>query len=200
MSKLSGIYDYFPGLDKISVEKVKLLIKRHDDPRILENKLANYLLYPQTIPETTTESLFILAVVKEALTLFPQNFYNPSLKRIYIPERFFHIFPNLQNLAWAFISAFDLSGIITLWLKKDEMGAKSLGTYIKPEIKEKSGLIYISVKNKKYQVKIGSVIIISCEHNKADIKFNSTTATLLGKKELTTEAVGGKLGFIVDAR
>lgn len=200
MLKTRGLFSYFPKLTNIEVAKVAFWLNCGNNPQILENKLGNRILYWQTIPITYDDLIFDLCLFREALKLQPQSFYNQNLKKIYIPEEFLEMFPNIQELAMAFVDSIGHLGISSIVTRFENVGVKNLGTLIKPEIFSESGSINIFVKGKSYQIKIGSLVIIPADSQKVDIKFESEVAKLLTKNSLIAEVVGGVLGVIVDTR
>ncbi|MFH0936954.1 MAG: hypothetical protein V1808_01520 [Candidatus Daviesbacteria bacterium] len=200
MSKLSGLQDLVPQLENINLNQVASMLQVKIDPQILENKLGNRLLYPQTVPLTETDLVFDLNLLQEALKSHPQSYYSSSLKKIVIPEELTQLFPNLQHLVWAFVNVFHPVGITTVFIKSQRLGTKSLGTIIKPEVLESGGDIKIEADGKSYLVKIGSLLVLPLVGRKIDIKFESNFAKLSGQNSLTTEVFGGELGLMVDAR
>lgn len=197
----------YPGLKDIKIEElISWLSKQRNktnifqNQRILENKLGNRILYPQTIPVSLEDLKLDLGLLKQILDSQPQNYYNQHLKRLYIPEEFLAMFPDLQELILLFIDIFNPSGITSILAKGEHLGPKNLGTLIKPKIVSKNGQINIWVKDKKYQVRVGDLTVIPVASQKVDIKFESKDAELLGKKVTTVEIFGGQLGLIIDGR
>lgn len=200
MPKLRGIFDYFPGLESIPIEKITTWFKNPENPKILENQLGNRVLYPQAVPTTAAGMNFDLAILREALKIHSLEYYSSSLKKIYIPEFFLDRFPNLQDLVWAFIEAFLPIGITAIYLRNESVGAKNLGTLIRPESLEKEGWVNVELNSQKYQVKVGSLMVIPIPISKVDFKFASETANIAGKNKVTAIVCGGALGIIVDTR
>lgn len=173
---------------------------RRTDTKILDNKLGNRILYPSAIPYSVEDLVFDLAILREVVRRNPQNYFNRNLKVIYIPEGFLQHFPDLHKLVWAFADALALSEITSILLKSETLGLKNLGTVIKPKIELSAGVISIWIHDKKYDVKVGSLTVIPVESSKADIKFQSRVAKLLGSSSATLEVTGGELGLLVDTR
>lgn len=200
MSKLTGLLEFFPGLESLSIDQMMQWLKIPGNPTIFENELGNRVLYPQTIPLDSSGLIFDLALLREALKINPHHYYNPTLKKIFIPETFLQRFPDLGQLAWAFIETFNPEGLVTIVEKIDDIGTKNLGTYLRPEIVTKNGIVVLWVAGKKYEVKVGSLNSIPASSSRVDIKFESTAARLVGKQNFVAEVAGGALGLIVDTR
>lgn len=200
MPKLTGFFDSFPKLDQVTVEGVAVWLGRRTDAKILDNKLGNRILYPLAVPYSAEDSVFDLAILREAVKIHSQDYYNRNLKLIYIPEEFLQHFPDLHKLVWAFADALVLSEVTSILLKSETLGLKNLGTIIKPKIELSTGVILIWIRDKKYEVKVGSLTVIPVESSKVDIKFQSRAAKLQGGDGVTMEVAGGKLGLVIDAR
>lgn len=200
MPKLAGLIDFFPKLEEVSADKVVAWLDRHPSPKIIENKLGNELLYPQTVPCSVEDLEFKLALLREGLKLHLRDFYNSNLKVAYIPEGLLEILPDLSKLAWALIDVIQPIGITALVLKSPTLGTKNLGTIIRPETVGDSGEVNIWTGGRKYEVKVGDLAFIPVSSNKPDVRFQSSSVRLLGKEDITTEVTGGQLGIIVDVR
>lgn len=199
MPKLGGLFDYFPELANIEVSKLACWVP-YINPQILANKLGNRILYPQALPLSSQDQVFDLCLLREALKLQPQNYCNQNLKRIFIAEELMKMFPNLKDLSLAFVDVFCPFGLTSFVTRYEHLGFKNLGTLIRPEISSASGSISLSVAGKKYQIKIGSLVMIPAAGKKVDIKFESNSARLLGRNLLITEVGGGEVGLIIDTR
>lgn len=200
MSKLRGLFDNFVGIENISIENVIAYFGGRVDPRILENEVANRILYPQVIPESLQELALDLVILREALKNHPRDYYNRNLKRIIIPEFFLTRFPDLQNLIGAFVDAYLPPGVTTIFIKSEDMGMKKIGSIIKPDVLRGDGWIYFEVDGKKYQVKPGSLVSIPGAGNQVEVKFESKVAALNGKSNITIAAPGGQMGLLIDTR
>lgn len=200
MPAVKGLFDYFLKFEGVEVEDLQKWLKVKEDRTILENRLGNRILYPQTIPQNQKDLLFDFAIIRKIIEQNQTKFYNKNLKRISIPEVFCEHFPNLQNLTGAFIDATMPCGITTFFIESNKFGRKQIGTYIRPEDLQATSLIIIGVKNQQYQIQAGSLVVIPIPESRVDITFTSSTAKLMNKKILSVQVVGGQLGLIVDAR
>lgn len=200
MGQLIGLFDHFSQIDTIPVERIAVWLEHPGNVKLLENRLANRILYPQVIATTTEEELFDLAILREGLKLYQRDYCNTNLKKITIPEIFTNFITDLSKLTLAFIDAYKPTGIYSLIMQCQQVGSKDLGTIIHPEILARNGWLDISVDDQKYKVKIGSVMIIPADQIKVEIKFTSNFAKLDGKTDLVTEVNGGKVGIVIDAR
>lgn len=197
-STIHGLLSYISSVDKLEAQNIASFLQSKSDLNIIENRLGNLLLYPQTVPETADELLFDVAVLKEMLRLEPNNFYSPNLKKIYIPESIAEICPNLSKLAFIFIDALKPRNLTSLQLKSDDFGTKNLGTYIKPENISDKCFLDIYLGQKKFHVLAGNITIIPVSQQKIDIKLESNCNIIEGKNEFTAEVCGGDIGVIID--
>jgi hypothetical protein len=199
MPKVSGIFDLFKDLDQIPVENISRWIKPTPEVYFLENYLANRIIYPQSIPSDEKSLDLDLAILREGLKSTPE-YYNKGSQRIFIPEGFISRFPNIKKLVWAFIDAYELSDINKVVLLKPNY-QEVLGTVVSLKFNSpKGGVAKTTIEEKPYEIKQGSLMILSCLSSHCHMTFKSNHATLLGKKDLTFEAFGGELGIFIDAR
>lgn len=198
MPTSKGLLNYISSVDKLEAQNIAQFLQSKSDLNIIENRLGNLLLYPQIIPTTPEESAFCTAVLKEILRLEPENFYNPNLKKIIIPEIIVQICPNLPKLAFIFIDSLKPKNLTSLLLKSENFGTRNLGTYIKPENISDECFLDVYVGQQKFHVLVGNISIIPAPKSKVDIKLESNCNIIDGKDEFTAEVVGGDIGIIVD--
>lgn len=198
MPTSKGLLDYISDIEKIETEQLAVCLKFKGDTTIIENQLGHLLLYPQIVPITKADSDFDVAVLKELLKLESINFYNPNLKKIYIPEVCTHFFPNLSELAFLFIDNLKPVNLTAIYLKSNTLGIKNLGTYIKPDHVVDSCFLDIYIDQQKFRVLAGNIAIIPTKKQKIDLKLESNCNIIEGKNEFITEVIGGDIGLIVD--
>lgn len=204
MSKVLGVFDYFPLLNKIPIDEIAKRLPSGTNVKLIENYIANRILYPQAIPTHPDELKIDLKLLTVALSFHPEKFYDSNSKKIYIPQDFTFYLGSLREVAQAFLDAFKLSEITTIYMVG--FVRKVLGTYIQPTKHESSGqlTIWISqppwLNQQKYQLKLGALDQFPASSEKVDIKFESSVVTLLGKNTIELEVYGGNLGLIVDLR
>ncbi len=195
-----SLLSFFPQLETISVGQICQWISGTCNTVLLENKLSNQILYPQTIPQTAEELIYDLAILREALKQQPDRFYNVKNHRIFIPEALLERFPDLNSLVWAFIDAVNPVGMTTILLTTNRLGNKPLGTILKIEALGDQGEILLLINQQKYQVSMNKYLTIPTFSNRVDLKFESKNATLEKKNSLVAQIAGGSLGIIVDTR
>ncbi|MDO8570684.1 MAG: hypothetical protein Q7R97_03820 [Candidatus Daviesbacteria bacterium] len=198
MPTIHGLLSYISDIDKLEAQNIASFLPSKSDLNIIENRLGNLLLYPQTIPETAEESLFDIAVLKEMLRLEPNSFYSSNLKKIYIPENIAQICPNLSKLAFIFIDALKPRNLTSLQLKSKNLGVKNLGTYIKPENISDECFLDVCIGKQKFHVLAGNIVIIPVSQQKIDIRLESNCNITEGKNEFMAEVIGGDIGIIID--
>lgn len=200
MPILQGLSYYFSKLEEIETADLQNWLPLKEDRTILENKIGNRMLYPRIIPETKEDLLFNCLMLKKVIALNKDIVYSKNLKRIDIPEFLLEFVPEIQNLIGIFIEAIRPEGITTLSLNSDHFERKNLGTLIRPENLQTGSFITIGIKDKHYQIKTGSLVVIPLLGLKTDVTFTSTEAKLLGKKIFSTQVNSGQLGLIIDTR
>lgn len=189
-------------LNKIRAEDVSSWLGKNYDFRSISNYLANKIIYPHTVAVNLSEMIYEVAILREMLGLHPNEYYSANLKRIYVPHNLVYFIPNIPKLVWLFIDVFKPIGLNTVILKGNSPleSAKNLGTFIKVEPVKKEGIVSVDISGEKYQVKIGSLVVLPALSNKVDIKVASNGAKILGKAKLEMEIAGGPLGVMVDAK
>lgn len=200
MPNVKSVFDAFPNIEDISINNVAVSMGKTIGIQLLENQIGNKILYPQTVPVTAKELTLELAILKEAIRLAPDSYYNPNLKKIFIPEQFLVSFPSPVLLAGVFIDVFLPRDITYICIKSDKGLIGCLGSVIRPELVTKGGVINFNVLGKSYKLKIGGSYHLPINQSRADIKFESPNAKLLGEHDLSTEVFGGEVGIIVDTR
>lgn len=200
MPKPASLFSSFPDLENISVQKVEVWTKHRYDVKLLENKLGNRLLYPQTVPVSEEDLSFDLALLREALRLHPYKYYNQNLRRIYIPQELLDFVGDVGKVAQAFLDAFRPQGATSVLLSPARFGTKSLGTIIRPEISENRGEISIWVQGRIKKLAVGELVSLPVQTPRVDFRFYSQMAKLMGKNDISLEVAGGELGLLIDAR
>lgn len=219
MPKLPSLFDSFDNLDQILPEDIASFLKPVPQLAQLEDYLANRILYPQTIPQTAFDMQIDLSILREALKingpkpidknnglLGDNPFLNITLRKILIPAKFLNFVPNLAQLTQVFIDALlserkkedwfaDLWTVV-LTDDTDEV----VGSIILTQFDGNGGAMELSVLNKNYQIKQGSLMVIPCPKDRCEIAYKLTNGHVLGKSESAVEIYGGRLGVMVDGR
>lgn len=220
MSRLPGLFNNFDNLDQITPEEIASRFKSVPENKLLENYLANRILYPQTHPLTELDLKIDLAILREALknnnlnkeprktnSLLGDNpFLNTTMRKILIPAEFLNFVPNLLSLVQVFIDAFlqkrkkqdyfqDLWTIV-LTGDIDEV----VGSILMPQFDGSGGVINFEIQNKKYKIQQGNLVLIPCPKSRCEVVYKLQKGKLLGKQENAFEVYGGKLGLVVDGR
>lgn len=220
MSKLLGLFDSFDNLDQIPPEAIALWLKPVPQLTLLENYLANRILYPQAISLTEYDMKIDLSILREALKmsrtlakgskanafLGGNPFLNATLRKILIPVRFLNFTPDLPSLAWAFIDAllldrkkedfFEDLWTIVLTNDTDEI----VGSVVLAQFEDRSGVMDLNVLGKNYKIRPGGLVVIPCPSNRCEISYKLQKGRVLGKEVNAIEIYGGRLGLMVDGR
>jgi len=221
MPKLSGLFDSFDNLDQIDINALTSWLNNlptKPSAVQLENYLANKILYPHTLPLTEIDMKIDLAILREALrmngpktpnanTLLGDNpFLNMALRKVIIPEKFMRYVPDLTSLTWAFIDGLLLNRnrkefFWDLWTVVVADDADLIvGSILLPQFKDKGDSMDLSVQDKNFKIKAGSLTIIPCQKERCEIAYKFLSGKILGKKMSAVEVYGGKLGLMIDGR
>lgn len=219
MPILSGLFDSFDNLDTIEINSLIGWLKNPPTPIQLENYLANRILYPQTLPQTSVDMKIDLAILREALRLSspkPETnsgslsgdnpFLNITLRKVIIPKRFLYYVSDLVSLTWAFVDGLLLGRIrqdffedlwtIVLTDDVDEI----IGSILLPQFEGEADFLELSLLGENYEIKPGSLTIVSCPKDRCEIAYKFLKGKFLGKKISMVEVYGGKLGLMIDGR
>lgn len=200
MPAIVDLISIFPRLEEVKPDVIAGWLGKDVNLKILENILANKLLYPTTIPTSEEELKIEVAMLTEAIKVDRDRFYNQNLNKIFIPDPLTSRFPNQEKLFWLFVDALNPEGIVNVALKVPNDGATSLATYIRPTVTANKGRVVITLEKSNFELQIGSLIVIPAHSRTVDIQFESDTATLMGKNQVVTEVLGGSLGVVIDTR
>lgn len=220
MPKLTGLFDSFDNLDQISPEGIAHWLKSVPEYKLLENYLANKILYPQIRPLTERDMQIDLSLLREALkknspkpeaqkanSLLGDNpFLNTTLRKILIPVEFLNFVPSLLTLVQVFTDVFlskrekkdyfqDLWTIV-LTDDIDEI----VGSILLPQFEDSDGVINFKLKSKNYKIRQGDLVLIPCPKSRCEIAYKLQKGRLLGREENAFEVYGGKLGLVIDGR
>lgn len=215
----TGLFDSFDNLDQIDIDSLITWFKPSPQSILLENYLANKILYPQTIPMTEADMKIDLALLREVLRvngpkmtntpnvfLGENPFLNLTLRKILIPERFLQFVPNLVNLTWAFVDALLLDRKKEDWFEDlwtvvvvDDID-EIVGSVILPQFIDKRGEMEINVLGRVYKIPSGGLTVVPCDKDRCEVAYKISEGKVLGKSESALELYGGKLGIMVDGR
>lgn len=193
MPHLSGVFDEFPDLDKVSVEEIAKDLSFKPEIHLLVNYLGNRIAYPQVIPLTPQEMELDLAILRVGVKLRPGLFFQPQTNKIFIPKKFEERFPNLELLLKTIIEGVNPKGVHFIYIK-DQTQTSLIGSVVSPINPQKMS------EDEKTVTFTGLAIIKSL--NLGEISFVPTPAKSakikLGSQEF--DIAGGRVGIIVDLR
>lgn len=208
MVRLNGLFSSFDNFDQINIEELASWLKPAPPIVILENYVANKILYPQTLPSTEDDMKLDLGILREVIKMNKEQspFLSVSFRKILIPSDFLHFLPNLIDLAWVFVDAllwgrkrkdwFEDLWTVILTDDRDEVA----GSIIMPQFKDKNEVMELRVMNKNYKIRAGSLVVIPCQKDRCEVSYKLPKGKILGKGENAVELYGGKLGLMIDGR
>ncbi len=192
MPQLGGVFSLFSDLDTIPATELSLPHQQVDH-HIVENHLANRILYPQSHAQTTSELDIDFAILKAGLKRHPEVFFNASQSRLVIPSIAQQYFPPLTRLIATVLVAISLDKVTDIWLK-DENHQQLVGSVIPQKLLTKlniKGEMIVTIQNQQKTMIPGQLNLIPVNDKQARVLINQTTPI---------DAVGGSLGIFVDLR
>lgn len=193
MPHLSGVFEEFPDLDKVSPLQIVSWLKNKSEMHTLANFFGNRLLYPQTIALNQSEIDIDLAILREAIKQKPASVSDFQINKLYIPQDYVYRFPPLPRLAGALIEAINPKGIYQIYIKNKNQ-LKLVGTLISPADIEKLALdkkeINVAVNGIEGKLRVNTISI-------SQIK-SSEVRIVIGSNDYKVN--GGELGVIIDLR
>ena len=193
MPHLSGVFDEFPDLDKVSIEEIGSRIKPKPDVHALANFLGNRILYPQTVCLTVEEMELDLAILSLGVKLRPGLFYEPQSNKLLIPQRFVERFPNLELLIKAILEGVNPKGTHVIYIKNNSQ-LHLVGSVVSPIDPTKlstdgKNVIFKGLAIEKV-LPIGMISVIKTPQKAAKILLN----------EQEFDIFGGDAGIFIDLR
>lgn len=190
MPKLSGVFDTFIDLEKVPIDRVIAHLKFKLEAHILENFIANRIIYPQTIPTKLQEMEIDIAILRSYIEMFPSYFYDSQQQLMLIPKECLNRFGKLLPLITIFIESLNLSGVNQI-----AFGAKQsndiAGSLIGVELPPSLNSVDILILGKSYRIKKGTISNIPYVGKKIPVKVD-------GLKEVLVS--GGEAGVFFDLR
>lgn len=193
MPHLSGVFDQFPDLEKVSSEQLSVWISQKPETHFLNNFLGNRILYPQTVPLTQKEMEIDFAILRAAVRLRPGFVFQPQTNKIIIPKLFAERFLPLQKMVTSIIEGINPKGVHFIYIK-DHAKVKMLGTVISPLNPQR-----LSTDEKTVKFTAGKIVVnLPLNVISTVILQVSESMVTLGNEEY--KALGGEIGVIVDLR
>lgn len=152
MDHLPSVFKNFDNLYKISATQIQSRLPFTVPPVVIENYVANRLLFPHTVPQTRQELQLDLAILSTVATLNSGFFYNQAQNKITIPSEFTEIYQNIDELIQTIIAGVFLGGQATIIIP-NLTGHNTTGMAISlPSQNKPLQVIYDS---KSYQIPVG---------------------------------------------
>lgn len=197
MPRVTGIFEKFQIIDQIPLEEIAKWLKPTPNLIILQNFIANRLLYPQAVPTTREDLEIDLAILREVLKK-EARYVNQTTKKIFIPKIFETRFGELVRVVWAFIDAYLPQGMWSVILRGDDFD-ETVGTLLVPQF-EAGGKAEFVINNKSVYVEKGHLLVAPCDRSRCLIKYQIASGLLLNKVKDEVEVFGGRLGVVIDGR
>lgn len=169
MDHLPNVFKNFDNLYKISASQIQSRLPFTLPPVVIENYVANRLLFPFTIPQTKQELQLDLAILSAVAALNSGFFYNQAQRKITIPGEFTEVYQNIDELVQTIISSIFLGDQATIIIP-NLTGHNTTGTAIALPSQNKP--LQVIYNNKSYQVPVGSHLHLPPASN--TISINST--------------------------
>lgn len=188
MSHLGGVFEDLADLEQIPIEDIRNLVTFPIEQHILENFVANRMLYPQSVPMNEYEMEIDLAILKAVILKNPKLVYNELRSTITIKKELVVRFPPVSRLLLT------LSGVLPLKEKtkiyeKDWAQTRLVGTLLCPVTEEAK--VTAEIGGKHFNLSPQSFTHIPFGDRQANAKVNT---------RVIPDAVGGDWGIFVDLR
>lgn len=154
MSRLPNIFENFTNLYQISIPQIQSKLSFTLHPVVVENYVANRLLFPQAVPTTKIEVQLEMAILSAVVTLNHGFFYNQTLSKISIPSDYTQVYPDIDRLVQTVIESVGLQGQAAINIPNPG-GHDTQGTAIALPPKPSSIIIY---NNRQTTLKSGGVV------------------------------------------
>lgn len=193
MPHLTGVFEEFPDLDKVTPGEISSWLRSKPETHVLVNFFGNRLLYPQTIATNHEELEIDFAILREGIKQKPDLVYDAKGNKVFLPQLFLDRFPSLPRLAGAIIEALNPKGEVQIYIK-DKSTVKIAGTLISPtdieQLSKDKKTVKIEVNGVLSTLNINTLSISPI--NQAEVKIK------IGDKSY--KVIGGVLGIIIDLR
>lgn len=193
MPQLSGIFSLFTDLDTITASEVIEMGQQQYEHHMVENHLANRILYPQSVAATRQELDLDFLLLTQAIRRHPEVFFDAKQNRIIIPQIAADQLPPLTRLISVILHNIPYQNITDIWLKT-ATDQSLLGSCIPASLISSmniSGEIKMTVQGDIKTLIPNQLNLIPVKDRHIKIQFN---------QEHTLTAVGGSLGLFVDLR
>lgn len=168
MNYLPNIFKNFDNLYQVSVPYIQSRLPFSLPPQVIENYVANRLLFPTAIPQSVQENRLDLAILSAIVSLNSGFFYNQMLGKITIPPEYTLVYQNINELVEAVITSVHLGTKATIIIP-NLTGRNTTGAAIAlPSQNKPLDVVYVG---KKYQVPVGGVLHLPPQST-ADISIN----------------------------
>lgn len=186
MPKLSGVFENFLDLEKIPATDIARWLKSIKDIEVIENTIANRILYPQTLPVTKIDMDIDFAILKEILIRDPSLVYDLKNSRIVISEQIEARFSPINRLVTIICESVNIPPqVVNIYAAK---GSRALGSVIAPKLKETIDEVSIDIGNQSKKLSTGKIYLIPIKDKQSTILLN---------KQLTLNVSGGEIGVII---
>ena len=190
MTAISGIFANLPGLELIPPESIQRWLPTRYDAHVLENFLANRIIYPQTVALTKEDHSIDKAILQEYIVRNPSFFYNPLSHRLIIPLDLINHLPPINEIIPLFCNILNIAGNTQIFIS-EKNSLKLEGSITDPAVSPSEKMIEITLNGTKQTVPFGGVYHFSLDAEHIKLKIDGTNEIMVS---------GGKLGVTIDLR
>lgn len=173
MDHLPNVFKNFDNLYQINVTQVQSRLTFSMPLVVIENYIANRLLFPYAVPLSKQESQLEYAILGAIVTLNSGYFYNQALQRITIPAEYNLIYQDINLLILTVIQNVNLNISATIEIP-NLTGRNTTGMAIAIKSPGNSQIVY---DNQSYTLESGktlhlppkSIGVISINHTDTTI-------------------------------
>lgn len=177
-------------LENLDPQVVSQWIKFKIEKILLENHIANRLLYPQALPITKQDLQIDLAIFREAIKKDPKSIYDKFGNKIIIDQKLTERFGSLRKILLAIMDVLPIKTITTISLRTNTL-TNIVGSIIVPQTDFKTKVVAVWLDDQQFDLRTGFLSLLGSEKKKLKIKID-------GGEEFL--AYGGDLGIAIDLR
>lgn len=177
-------------LENLDPQLVSKWIKFQIEKIVLENHIANRLLYPQAFPLTKQDMQIDLAIFREVLRKNPQPIYDKFGNKIIIDQKLVDRFGSLKRLLMAIMDALPIKSLTTISIKNNSL-TSIVGTIVVPQTVFTTKLVPVWLDTQQFNLRVGFLSLLGSGKKKIKVKID-------GGEEFL--AYGGELGVAIDLR
>lgn len=187
----TSIYEFFSSIEDLPLVEVSKWLRVRLDEHLLENFIANRILYPRTQPTNLQEWQIDLALLREAVRVEPKKIYDAISNKIVLPDFFISEFGSLKPVMLAVLEVLTLGVVTTVWVSTTGRGSKQVGSVLTPKLPFKESIVTVNLNGEVYTLKTSALSLIAVPDRHLKVKLDGEAEILVA---------GGEFGVAFNLR